>query len=86
MVIYYLDHNAFVTEFRETAKMSKFMLLVFVTLVASTLIVAAPDKSRCGRHGDPVSTHLYTTFFLLCRSFLIISLILSNLMLLCYLF
>ncbi|XP_043669780.1 omega-conotoxin-like protein 1 [Vespula pensylvanica] len=33
--------------------MSKFMLLVFVTLVASTLIVAAPDKSRCGRHGDP---------------------------------
>ncbi|XP_035725890.1 omega-conotoxin-like protein 1 [Vespa mandarinia] len=33
--------------------MSKFMLLVFVTLLASTLIVAAPDNSRCGRHGDP---------------------------------
>ncbi|XP_015190972.1 PREDICTED: omega-conotoxin-like protein 1 [Polistes dominula] len=33
--------------------MSKFILLVFVTLLASTLIVATRDKAVCGRHGDP---------------------------------
>ncbi|XP_034177604.1 omega-conotoxin-like protein 1 [Osmia lignaria lignaria] len=31
--------------------MSKFTMLIFVFLLATTLITAAPN--RCGRHGDP---------------------------------
>ncbi|XP_012531826.1 omega-conotoxin-like protein 1 [Monomorium pharaonis] len=33
--------------------MAKLMLYVFVALLAVSLIMAAPDKPNCGRHGDP---------------------------------
>ncbi|XP_012059308.1 PREDICTED: omega-conotoxin-like protein 1 [Atta cephalotes] len=33
--------------------MAKLMLYVFVALLAASLIMGAPDKSNCGRHGDP---------------------------------
>ncbi|XP_029174238.1 omega-conotoxin-like protein 1 [Nylanderia fulva] len=36
--------------------MAKLILFIFVALLATSLIMAAPDKSNsCGRHGDPCS-------------------------------
>nr|AFJ94683.1 ckin1 precursor [Solenopsis invicta] len=33
--------------------MAKLMMYVFVALLAASLIMAAPDKATCKRHGDP---------------------------------
>ncbi|KAG5327581.1 OCLP1 protein, partial [Pseudoatta argentina] len=33
--------------------MAKLMLYVFVALLAASLIMGAPDKTKCGQHGDP---------------------------------
>lgn len=48
---------------RYCEKMAKLILFIFVALLATSLIMAAPDKSTCGRHGDPVS--IYTYLFIL---------------------
>lgn len=53
--------------------MAKLMLYVLVALLATSFIMAAPDKklstSSCGRHGDPVSICTFACFIFLINIF-----------------
>lgn len=56
-----------IAEYDIAEKMAKLMLYVFVALLAATLIMGAPDKSQCGRHGDPVSICILAYFIFLIK-------------------